>query len=75
MDNIITTVTFQSTRGILKEIEEAVNDFKNDSKKVHEVELRLRGCNHAIKIHMLDYLKVRMANDMDRGKYVPPQLS
>ena len=75
MDDVTKPVTFQTTQGILKEIEESVNDFKTDSKKAHEVELRLRGCNHAIKIHMLDYLKVRMANDIDKGKYAPPQLS
>ena len=49
-------VSFKTTAGILSEIEESVNDFKTDTGRYNEAELRIRGCNSAIKVHMMDYL-------------------
>ena len=55
------SVDFHKTSGILKEIEDSINEFKNDTAKRDNVEMRLRGCNHAIKIHMLDFLKEKLS--------------
>ena len=53
-------VNFKSTQGILTEIEDSVNEFKEDITRDKEVELRLRGCSHAIKIHMLEFLQEKI---------------
>lgn len=57
-------VDFKTSKGILQEIEDSINDFKEDKKRLPEVEMRLRGCNHAVKIHMLQFMQEKMDYDL-----------
>jgi hypothetical protein len=61
-------VNFKNTKGILQEIEDGVNEFKQDTERFQEVELRLRGCNHAIKIHMLEFMQEKLMEDKHKKK-------
>jgi len=61
-------VNFRTTQGILSEIEDSVNEFKEDITRDKEVELRLRGCSHAIKIHMLEFLQEKLGVTTPRIK-------
>lgn len=64
-------VDFKTTQGILKEIEDSVNDFKSDTTRIDEVEIRLRGCNHACKIHMINHLVDKL--DYQKGNRIEAQ--
>jgi len=55
-----TDVDFSTPNGILAEIQKSVNDFKADVRRHDEIELRLRGCNSAIKIHALNHMKEKL---------------
>ena len=54
--------SLKTTNSILNEIENSLNDFKKNTERAAEVELRLRACNHAIKIHTLNFMIERYEN-------------
>ena len=65
---MIKKVNFKTTKGILTEIEDSVNEFKADTTIYDQAELRIRGCNSAIKIHMLDYVVNKLEEQKKRIK-------
>jgi hypothetical protein len=54
-------VNFRTSKGIIDELENAVNDVKIDSESIEQVKARITGCKHAIQVFALtmEYNKMR----------------
>jgi len=52
------TINFQSTQGILDEIESTANDFMTNN-LMDVADRRARNCDVAIKVHALEHMKER----------------
>jgi hypothetical protein len=52
------TINFQTTQGILNEIESTANDFINNG-ELNIADRRARNCDVAIKVHALEHMKER----------------
>ena len=53
-------VNFKTSNGIINELENAVNDVKEDAESIEQVKSRITGCKHAIQIFALsmEYAKI-----------------
>jgi len=53
-------VNFRTSKGIITELENAVNDVNDDAQSIEKAKARITGCKHAIQVFILsmDYSKM-----------------
>ena len=56
----MSNVNFKNSKGIIEELENAVNDVSMDNESIKLAQTRITGCKHAIQVFALSLEHARM---------------